>query len=676
NSMPFGFEFISKVQFRDINFGESGGSSDRFKIADKESSRPGFKLCKFCGKVQKPSRRDETRAKAQDHAFDCIHRDSDSPDNIIDCLFLYREFTSEALRILVPFTRTGVDERVIQSFMAALQLGLKKRFGGKVDHLRMIAQDEPSADGAPRRHYIMLYDSVPGGTGYLDQLLSENAQTLTDVLKLALEAIASCRCNLNPEKDGCYRCLYQYRLGRAIEKVSRTCASDLLSELLAQTDKLEKINNISEIFINPQFDSVLEARFIESIKRLSGKHGFPNAKIERDIIKGKSGYSLSIGPEKYWVELQVNLGQDQGVTYACKPDCVIWPIKAKTLRRPVAIFCDGWQYHQDILREDSRKRSALVLSGKFWVWSVTSEDIDAALKGEAGNDLDIIAKYANNDGSKIPAPLRPNESKFKQNAIALLLDLLASSADIQLDTHLMFMQRQAAALAFRMLNIDAARISSLREDQKIFWDRLPEFMQFYSKAAAPVITDASIQPSVRIQWPQSFAIGDFSQGDSSGIVMLDENLSDTEVVREIWRYWLNLYNHLQVLPGTLLVTRAGLDADDYSCLSQKSQSFSSDNEMAGAQAQEWNTIVNSVITSLLPEVQRLLGLGVEPPDEAGYSIEVRGVEYIAELVWITKKIAVLVGDEAINLNIWEGDGWHVVLAKPDWPLTIQSLLAD
>ena len=54
----------------------------------------------------------------------------------------------------------------VESFMAAVQLGLKRRFGGKVDHLRMVLQDEPGKDGGPRRHYVMLYDSVPGGTGY------------------------------------------------------------------------------------------------------------------------------------------------------------------------------------------------------------------------------------------------------------------------------------------------------------------------------------------------------------------------------------------------------------------------------------------------------------------------------------------------------------------------------
>ena len=75
-----------------------------------------------------------------------------------------------ALTAAQAFTKYGVDETVIQSFMAAVQLGLKRRFGGTVDHLRMTLQDEPGRNGGPRRQYVMLYDSVPGGTGYLAEL--------------------------------------------------------------------------------------------------------------------------------------------------------------------------------------------------------------------------------------------------------------------------------------------------------------------------------------------------------------------------------------------------------------------------------------------------------------------------------------------------------------------------
>jgi DEAD/DEAH box helicase domain-containing protein len=219
--LPFGFEFIARATFRDVNFGELGKPGADFKVANRESLRPRFTLCRHCGKVQVAPRHSDDAEPEQAHAFDCDTRDAPDAASIVDCLYLYREFSSEALRILVPYTTHGVDEEVVQSFIAALQLGLKKRFGGEVDHLRLGTQDEPGRDGGPRRAYVLLYDSVPGGTGYLHQLLAQDATTLVEVFKQALEAITHCPCNLEAEKDGCYRCVYQYRQGRAMKLVSR-----------------------------------------------------------------------------------------------------------------------------------------------------------------------------------------------------------------------------------------------------------------------------------------------------------------------------------------------------------------------------------------------------------------------------------------------------------------------
>ena len=47
------------------------------------------------------------------------------------------------------------------------------------------------------------------------------------------------------------------------------------------------------------------------------------------------------------------------------------------------------------MREDAQKRSALVASGRFWVWSVTSDDVKAALDGGLStDDVDAEAEAA------------------------------------------------------------------------------------------------------------------------------------------------------------------------------------------------------------------------------------------------------------------------------------------
>ena len=48
----------------------------------------------------------------------------------------------------MPYTNSGVDEVSVQSFMAAVRIGLKSRFGGKVDHLRIVMQEEKGREGS------------------------------------------------------------------------------------------------------------------------------------------------------------------------------------------------------------------------------------------------------------------------------------------------------------------------------------------------------------------------------------------------------------------------------------------------------------------------------------------------------------------------------------------------
>ena len=192
---------------------------------------------------------------------------------------------------------------------------------------------------------------------------AQDAGTLADVLRMALEAINTCGCRADPEKDGCYRCVYQYRLARRMDLVSRELAAQVLTDLVGALDSLEKVPTISDIFINPRFDSALESRFIESLPRLGGADGLPAVKLVQEIVSGKSGYLLEVGSERYWVEPQRELGASDRVAVACCPDFVLWPANSRSTRRPIAVFCDGWAYHQRSLREDARKRSALVASG-------------------------------------------------------------------------------------------------------------------------------------------------------------------------------------------------------------------------------------------------------------------------------------------------------------------------
>ncbi len=49
---PFGFEYISRAVFREVNFGTDDEYGERVSIDGKELPRKGFLICRHCGKLQ------------------------------------------------------------------------------------------------------------------------------------------------------------------------------------------------------------------------------------------------------------------------------------------------------------------------------------------------------------------------------------------------------------------------------------------------------------------------------------------------------------------------------------------------------------------------------------------------------------------------------------------------
>jgi DEAD/DEAH box helicase domain-containing protein len=684
--LPFGFEFVSEVTFRDINFGEIARTGESFKVADREATRPGFRLCRHCGKVQKPQRRnrdDEDRDAAgreQDHSFDCRQRDSDDPTNIIDCLYLYREFSSEALRILVPYTKHGVDEAVVQSFMAALQLGLKRRFGGKVDHLRMTTQDEPGKEGGARRQFVLIYDSVPGGTGYLHQLLAGEAGTLADVLRMALDALNGCACNQDAEKDGCYQCLYQYRLGRAMERVSREQAKAVLSELVNSLVKLEKVSTLSEIFINPNLDSVLESRFIESLRRLGAPQaakdaGLPATRLVQDIVNGKSGWVLEVADQRYRVEPQVNVGPSDGVAVHSKPDFVIWPWPAEPAKRPIAVFCDGWAHHKDILRDDARKRSALVASGKFWVWSITHQDVKAALDGKRDTDLDSpILRFGNHEPSQLHPSLqavakelpKPDAGAFNRHGVADLLAFLGEPGPKAIAKW----RAMAVWSTFLMVTaLDAAAQQAANQGFSELWSKAPDWMRTADGKSLPVWSREDARPKVVGRWSLAWRDAQVPPEATTGLVLLDDtppgNADDHHIA---WRHGLRLYLWLQMLPGWLMTTRDGWQAGDAEVLKPaQAASVSGDSPSSDVPADAaWLRVLGEAVAEVTAGL-RAIASASGPLPEVGYEgADERGKVFAeAELAWPDQKLVVLTSTQDDQAADWRSKGWAVLLSSTE-----------
>jgi len=572
------------------------------------------------------------------------------------------------MRILVPYTKSGVSDPVIQSFIAAIQLGFKLKFGGRVDHLRFSEQNTPDLKTDGRRHYILIHDSVPGGTGYLHQLLSGTAETMLDLLKKAYNHIIDCPCKDEPEKDGCYRCVYQYRLSRQMDNVSRSSALEVLKELLENDVEWEKVETISDIQINAHLDSALEQMFLNSLKKLTRKNGLPSIRMIQEIINGKTGYIIEIGDQCYNIEPQKMLGEDEGVSIKSKPDFLIFPVTPKANQREVAVFCDGWEFHKDITDQDARKRSAIVHSGRYWVWSVSYQDVEKAISGETKTDLQTPFISHKREGA--PGPAAPNTSEaFNSNSVYTLLNWLWQSGK-DYDVELKNMQKIVSNASLKMAcNPRGNDYEQNKETLKERWRSLPEWTSI-PEESLPSFSPNGIRPEVSYWWAKEFAKDDFTV-NSSGMVCLDDSLDKAELHKE-WRTWLWFYNHFQMLPGMLMTTKKGLESNDFNQLTiNAEESIILDSDI-------WEETIEDAVNELKDGLRQLASYGIEKPDEVGAEIaDGQGRVFTeAELLWNKPRVALLRSDQSEFRQTLEEQKWTVVLAENDWPNTLRSILNE
>lgn len=454
DKFSFGFEFLKNVNIKEINFGSAGEPGHAIKVAGSEISAPGFKICKCCGSVYKRYR----DKKEHQHAFGCKYYDKEQTplfnevnDNPwLDGLFLYREVNSEAIRIRLPVSKV-IDaenaETVTQSLIAALYLGLEKHFKGNVSHLKISIQTDPSREISQDRNvYLVIYDSIPGGSGYLKDLMrtDEHEHQYANMIKLfeeTLEALSGCSCRNDPDKDGCYRCVFHYGDSGNRQYISRRYAEVLMNKILhfAQ-DKLVKIEDLSKLPAG--VESVLEERFLNRLKSLKDcnlkysptTENINTYQLEVPLSDEAREQLSATFKRKFtdrflWkVELQSNF---KGM-YESRPDVTISPELSQLLTvRPdfeMCIFNDGWEYHANIMSEDTLKRQSILNTGAK-VWSLSWDDVtsdhnnDQASVNKYGFASELVSNKGKIQAEKIIQKILPDSLHYtRENVDSVLSD--------------------------------------------------------------------------------------------------------------------------------------------------------------------------------------------------------------------------------------------------------------
>ncbi len=370
----FGAEFARHARIRTINLGFADRHGDQIPIDGVTRHVTRFRICAHCGAAA--DARDDrggTRPDLLHHAW-CLVRSGARSEHWKHVL-LHHELVTDAVRILLPVSLFEVDAR-LASFTGALRLGLRRDFGGDPDHLRVTRGHLPNRDGQGHYNMLVLYDSVPGGTGYLDRLADPDR--MRTILESARELIARCQC-VNEGRPACHRCLLGVTDRRDYELVSRELALDLLDDLLAGWDVDHTIDTVAHIPIATVEESELERRFRVALQDwaatrddvtmhpIPGDGGRPAHELR---FTDPSGNLVA----RYRLDEQEGLGTSPSTV----PDYLIRRVDAPG--RHIAIYLDGREFHasprHNNIAADAAKRNG-IRAGGARVWNLTWDDVDA-----------------------------------------------------------------------------------------------------------------------------------------------------------------------------------------------------------------------------------------------------------------------------------------------------------
>jgi DEAD/DEAH box helicase domain-containing protein len=662
----FGYEWLAAVRLRQFNLGPRKLSGSQLLISGDTLEAPGFSLCDDCGVVRDP--RPDGNLKSGRHLTRC--RSKTSKEQWRDVL-LYRETKSEAIRVLLPVSHFDTGPRM-KNLQAALALGLRLKFGGEPVHLVVEEHSEPAEFG--RRRFLMLYDMVEGGTGYLKEFV-DSPRAFLELFDRSLARLQACPClraqpfaGEEPDHgDGCYRCLFAGSNGQDLEQLSKRKAIGLLTELLRPPPTLLTVPTLSQISIDPVADSDLEEQFLASFLELAKSRGFHAA---RAPWRGFDAWTLQRQKQMLRVSRQVPMDSSQDVSVPSKPDFLIEPLAeadgTPSARRPVALFCDGYRFHvkrddgSSIIHEDVAKRAAILRSGRFWIWTITWRDVGGELAKCTPPEL--LTRKALDNFKRVPFIRKEWRDLPQRNLVAQLFDLVTE------------LDRSAWEL------IPAGVSAALLQPQPRFdddaWRRFLLGVESTGiKAASPdaaagplgfgEILETHVRLSVALDLARAGAELPRTPGT---LVRWSLYLSDDEFSDDFehgWRLFFGLWNLMQALPqGRVSTTRSVQSAIDGTIAAIAEPTVSA----------SW---VTEVEESLRPIAKALLRADVPEPEllaEVGPVESRRGAWGQAELSWPAQKIAMLLPAQAAEFEFASAaaDGWRVVVA--DTSLDVAGLI--
>jgi hypothetical protein len=287
-----------------------------------------FAICAECGR-HRPSGDERAKKWDEDHARYC-------PGTCEDLVFAY-EFRTDALVASLPPLPgvSGYDERLLVTAAEALLLGASTFLETEAFEISGF----PRKTGETEPGQVVLYETVPGGAGYLEEL----ARSLPAAARAAYDRIFGHVC-----AKACYRCLKRFGNQRWHGLLDKELVRDLLFHL-----GLEASVAPSTVLVGEAKNS-LNRQVTERINERQGG-AYPKGHIEEVLLEALHRHDTLPSPER-----DHEIYSDSGALVTV-PDFA-WP------EVRLAVFCDGYQYHGDreTLELDASKRNFLQARG----WAV------------------------------------------------------------------------------------------------------------------------------------------------------------------------------------------------------------------------------------------------------------------------------------------------------------------
>jgi ATP-dependent helicase YprA (DUF1998 family) len=548
----FGVETARAATIRYLNLGLSPGRQPRsIRIAGGDGQVGLFVVCRHCGGVL------GIRGDGRDPSDPAHHRTwckvrSGARKERWESLALVHDLVTEAVRILLPIAEFEYVER-LASFKAALLLGLRDSFGGDPSHLRVVVSDFPARGGDPndRNRFVVLHDTVPGGTGYLPRLADPNE--LHKILNRARDLITTCECQTRG-KPGCHKCLYGGIERHELPRVSRVVALELLDEILADWKLVPAPEGtITGVNLSPVVQSELERMFKVLLQRWADRASARLTSRPDPDHASRTRFDLRFQDGPHWeIREQVNLANHHTIPdfYATRVDTAGTP--------PVAIYLDGWQYHGQVTTQvdgDARRRASL-RADSVRVWTLTWSDVKAALAAADGNGsvssaTPLAGPARNHAGKGIADQLGSDHGLagvLKLGAFDQLMALLRGPADDD-------WRRVAMAVALAPISggvvVDVA--DAIAAIERVARGALPQ--------PSPVPTDSRAATWETTSGLATHAILDAGANPEHPCIAVVSLDTSNDVSQDQWIDWLHLGNLLAGLgPDAVMTTTASYDA--------------------------------------------------------------------------------------------------------------------